>query len=145
MSDAASATPVSKAPAKLIWATRGRTWGFRFIRDGGFPDPLVAYEAAFSGVGDEPKAWRRVNETVALSFPGVARTVALRFPDPENRQDAAGRVIPHEFVVFPPVADGINSFEDGRELVWRLVAYEFARIWKLPQAALGSRWPLTPE
>ena len=32
----------------LIWATRGRTWGFRFLRDGGFPDPLPVYDLAFS-------------------------------------------------------------------------------------------------
>ena len=53
----------------FIWATRGRTWGFRFVRDGGLPDPLVVYDTAFSGVGDEPEAWRRNAETVALRFP----------------------------------------------------------------------------
>ena len=44
----------------LIWATRGRTWGFRFLRNGGFEDPLAVYDDAFSGVGDQPEAWRRV-------------------------------------------------------------------------------------
>ena len=45
---------------KLIWATRGRTWGFRFLRDGGFEDPLPVYDEAFSEVGDEPEVCRRV-------------------------------------------------------------------------------------
>ena len=111
----------------LIWATRGRTWGFRFLLNGGSEDPLRVYDAVFSAVEDEPKAWRR-----------VAEKVALRFPDPLGRQDVAGRVIPHEFVAFGPVSDGIdsdeiNSVEDGLRLVWPLVADEFARVWQLPK------------
>ena len=72
----------------LIWVTRGRTWGFRFLRDGGFKDPLPVYEEAFSGVEDEPEVWNRVGEKVAL-----------RFPDPLERKDLAGRVIPHDFEI----------------------------------------------
>lgn len=104
----------------LIWATRGRTWGFRFLRNGGLPDPLSVYDTAFSGIGEEPEAWRR-----------DADTVALRFPDPLARQDLAGRVIPHEFVAFGTSADGIGSVEEGRRLLWPLVADEFARVWEL--------------
>jgi hypothetical protein len=62
----------------FIWATRGRTWGFRFLRSGGLEDPLGVYEDTFSQIGDQPKAWRR-----------VADKVALRFPDPDGRRDAA--------------------------------------------------------
>ena len=107
---------------KLIWATRGRTWGFRFLRDGGFPDPLPEYDKVFSGVEDAQEAWRR-----------VGKAVALRFPDPLGRKDVAGRLIPHEFVAFGPLADGIDSVEDGLREVWPLVAYEFARVWELPK------------
>lgn len=109
---------------RLIWATRGRTWGFRFLLNGGLDDPLPMYEDIFSGVESETEAWRR-----------VAEKVAVRFPDPLERQDAAGRVIPHEFVVLWPRAwaDGIDSAEDGRRLIWPLVADEFGRIWRLPE------------
>lgn len=55
--------------------------------------------------------------------------VALRFPDPLGRKDAAGRVIPHEFVMFRPLTDEIQSIEDGLQLVWPLVADEFGRVW----------------
>ncbi|GID93160.1 hypothetical protein ACFQFC_05175 [Amorphoplanes digitatis] len=108
----------------LIWATRGRTWGFRFLLDGGFEDPLPEYDSAFSGAGDGPEICRRVGDRVAL-----------RFPDPLGRKDVADRVIPHEFVVFGPLADGIDSVEDGLRLVWRQsqVADEFARVWELPK------------
>jgi hypothetical protein len=111
----------------LIWATRGRTWGFRFILDGGFPDPLPEYDKAFLGVEDEPEVCHRVGETVAL-----------RFPDPLERKDIAGRVIPHEFVAFGPLTDQIDSVEDGRQLVWPLVADDFERVWELPSPTSAS-------
>lgn len=104
--------------ARFIWATRGRTWGFRFLRRGGFDDPLGEYETAFSALEDEPEVWRR-----------VAGKVALRFPDPEERRDAAGRVIPHDFVLIGSWADGIDSFEDGRQRLWDEVADEFESVW----------------
>lgn len=107
----------------LIWATRGRTWGFRFLRTGGSADALVDYDAAFGPVGDEPEVCHRVGEKVAL-----------RFPDPLGRRDAAGRVIPHDFVVSGPLADRIGSVADGLRLVWPQpeVADEFARVWQQP-------------
>jgi hypothetical protein len=102
----------------FIWATRGRTWGFRFLRRGGLEDPLGVYEETFSEVGDQAEAWHRVDDKVAL-----------RFPDPEGRRDAAGRVIPHDFVLFEPWAKGINSLEDGRQRIWNEVAVEFESVW----------------
>jgi hypothetical protein len=105
----------------FIWATRGRTWGFRFLRKGGHADPLDAYEAAFDGLGDTPDAFQR-----------SARTVALRFPDPEGRCDSAGRVIPHEFVLSGPLVTSATSAAVAKELVWPLVAEEFDRVWDQP-------------
>jgi hypothetical protein len=112
---------------RLIWATRGRTWGFRFLLNGGFDDPLVVRDEVFSGVEDQPEAWRR-----------VGGKVALRFPDPLGRQDAAGRVIPHEFVVLKPEADRIDSLDAGRRLIWPRVAAEFERIWQLSEPSAPS-------
>ncbi|ATG50903.1 hypothetical protein CFK38_04690 [Brachybacterium vulturis] len=102
----------------LIWATRGRSWGFRFLRSGGTTDPLFAYEEAFSGIEDEPQVYRR-----------VGGRVALRFPDPEERKDAAGRLIPHEFVLDGEIADGVRSLDEGRAVIWPLISEEYARIW----------------
>ncbi|MGY6499919.1 MAG: hypothetical protein ACXIVQ_03335 [Acidimicrobiales bacterium] len=76
------------------------------------------YEDAFSTVEDQPEGWHRVDDKVAL-----------RFPDPEGRRDAAGRVIPHDFVLFGRWAEGIDSLEDGRQQVWHEVADEFDRVW----------------
>lgn len=105
-------------PNSLIWATRGKYWGFRFLRNGGLPDPLPAYEEAFAGVGNESLVYRRIGQTVVL-----------RFPDPEGRTDSAGRVIPHEFVVMPPLANEVNSVDDGLALVWAAVAADYASAW----------------
>ncbi len=111
----------------LIWATRGRTWGSRFLHDGGYSDPLSIYDEAFAGAEDGQEVWRRVGESVAL-----------RFPDPEGRRDRAGRVISHEFVLLGPEADVINSVEEGRELVWPEVEREFAEVWEAKEPPSGS-------
>lgn len=105
----------------LVWATRGRSWGFRFLLDGGFRDPLPTYERAFAGTEGEPTAYRRTD-----------RLVALRFPDPLDRRDAAGRVIPHDVVVLPPLTDEVHSADDGLRLVWPELADAFSRLWNQP-------------
>jgi len=104
--------------SRLIWATRGRNWGFRFLLDAGLRDPLSEYERAFAELADERSAWRR-----------TGRVVAVRFPDPKGRRDAAGRVIPHEFVVFGDGADVVNSVHDGEQHLWPLVEQSFEHVW----------------
>jgi hypothetical protein len=111
-------SPDQDLPATLIWATRGSSWGFRFLLNGGLSDPLADYERIFAGLGDEPTTWRR-----------AAGKVALRFPDPLGRRDSAGRLIPHEFVVSGNLADEIESVDDGLQRVWPLVAEAYARVW----------------
>ncbi len=108
---------------RLIWATRGKTWGFRFVRRDGATDPLEIYDQVFADVPDLAEAFARVDDRVAL-----------RFLDPEGRRDASGRQIPHEFVLIGGWALGVNSLRDGIELVWPLVSDEYGRIWSLPDA-----------
>lgn len=103
----------------LIWATGGRQWGFRFLLDGGYPDPLETYERAFAGLEDETQVFRR-----------VGNRAALRFLDPLGRRDTAGRVIPHDFVVMGALAASVGSVDDGLERVWPLVRDVYARVWE---------------
>ncbi len=105
----------------VIWATRGRSWGFRFLLDARLSDPLPDYERAFGDLRDAPTAWRRQDGQVAL-----------RFPDPLGRQDSAGRVIPHEFVLFGDLAAAVDSVQDGLNKVWPLVSEMYARVWETP-------------
>lgn len=107
------------APDRLIWATRGRSWGFRFLLDAGLPDPLPTYERAFADLLDASTTWRRDNDVVAL-----------RLIDPEGRRDLAGRPIPHEFVLLDKLADEVNSVADGLTLVWPRVDATYARVWQ---------------
>ena len=63
-------TAVSPGADGLIWLTRGKSWGFRFVLDGGLPDPLPEYERVFERVDqDESTACDRVAGAVALRFP----------------------------------------------------------------------------
>lgn len=113
---------------KFIWATRGRTWGFRFLRTADLADPLVEYEDAFSDVGDAPE--------VCVHKSG---RLVLRFPDPLERSDRSGRVIPQEFVLFGMSNSGISSVEDGIRDVWPIVSDLYAEIWDSPSPpALGG-------
>ena len=105
----------------LLWATRGRTWGFRFLRTAGHSDPLPAYEDAFSGLDEQPEACRR-----------TGRRVALRLLDPEGRTDQSGRIIVHEFVLEGPTAHGVETTDDGRERIWPLVSAEYETVYGSP-------------
>ena len=126
--------PGDELSARLIWATRGRFWGFRFLLKGGLSDPLPAYERSFAGDDDKPAMWRR-----------AAGTVALRFPDPLGRRDASGRVIPHEFVVLGDQGDEIESVEDGLTHIWPLVAEAYARVWDAERPPSAADLRLTAE
>jgi hypothetical protein len=107
----------------LIWATRGRFWGFRFLLTGGYADPLAAYEQAFEGAGDAESTYRRIDGRVAL-----------RFPDPDGRRDHAGRVIPHDVVIMPPHSTDIHTVQDGLAKIWPLLAGAFVAVWDQPTA-----------
>lgn len=118
---------MNTAPSdSMIWATRGRSWGFRFLLDAGLSDPLPDYERAFGDLRDAPTAWFRQDGQVAL-----------RFSDPLGRRDSAGRVVPHEFVLFGDLAAAVDSVEDGLNKVWPLVSEMYARVWETPNPSNG--------
>lgn len=111
----------------LIWATRGRTWGFRFLDTAGFEDPLPIYEAAFASVSGDPEAFHRVGDKVVV-----------RFLDPEGRKDRAGRPIPHDFVVYGELAEKLRSADDALRLLWPQVAATYERVWELSTAPTAA-------
>ena len=63
----------------FIWVARGRSWGFQFLRRGGFPDPLLIYEAVFDQLDLGNEGYQR-----------VGMRGALRLADP--RDDPTARV-----------------------------------------------------
>ncbi len=120
-------TEAHTPPGGIVWATRGRTWGFRFLLTGGVSDPLAEYERVFADLKDEPTAWVKM----------VGR-VGLRFPDPEGRRDTAGRIIPHEFVILGSQSNQIQSLEAGTEWVWPRVAQAYERVWSADRPPLSD-------
>ena len=114
------------AGGDFIWATRGRDWGFRFLRDAGLPDPLMTYEAAFSALGEEPDCFRKQGDVVAF-----------RMRDPKGRRDAAGRTIFHEFVLLRHLGGDVDTAEEARRTVWTLVEAEYATIWGAGPSSRG--------
>jgi hypothetical protein len=107
----------------LLWATRGRSWGFRFLSvEGGASgaDPLALYERAFAGHEDETEGcWRS------------GALLAVRFPDPEGRADESGRMIPHELVLEAASAD-VDSPADAIASIWPQLAGRYDAIWDGP-------------
>lgn len=103
----------------LIWATRGRTCGFRFLLDGGVPNPLALYESAFVGAEHETALCRRSDGRITL-----------RFPDPLGRTDTARRIIPHDFVILDPAKTLIGSIDDGVREIWPIVAKAYGDVWE---------------
>ena len=101
-SSGASSEPVTTYPRASSGPLEGVPGGFGSSSTEGSPTHFSDYERSFADLEDEPTTWRR-----------TAGKVALRFPDPLGRKDAAGRVIPHEFVVSGDLADEIESVEDG--------------------------------
>lgn len=106
---------------QLLWATRGRTWGFRFLLDAGLSDPLPEYERAFSGLTDAPTVWSRTGQAVAV-----------RLADPQGRRDRAGRLIPHEFVAFGLLGESVTSVGDALTRLWPNVEHAYQRVWDAP-------------
>lgn len=102
----------------VIWTTRGRTWGFRFLRDGGHERPLEFYNQAFSEVDDELEVFHK-----------GADSIAIRFADPLDRKDRSGRVIPHEFVLTSDDMKGISCLDDVRSIIWPAFSAEYSEIW----------------
>lgn len=110
----------------LLWATRGRSWGFRFLPVGGEGavadgDPLPLYERAFAGHEDEPEGCWRSGELLAM-----------RFRDPEGRTDEAGRVIPHEVVLRAAGVSDAAAADEVIGRVWPLLAERYAALWDGP-------------
>lgn len=105
-------------PGSYIWATRGRRWGFRFLRDGSYADPLPVYEAAFAGIAEQREVSKR-----------VGNAIVLRFPDPHGRQDHARRLISHDFVIRAVGTTELPAIGDAARIAWESVFAEYDRLW----------------
>ena len=60
--------PHEEPVVNLIWATRGRTWGFRFLLDGEYASPLATYESAFVGTEYDDSVCRAIKSQLTDFF-----------------------------------------------------------------------------
>jgi hypothetical protein len=117
-------------PVNNIWVTRGKHWGFCFLRKTTTGDPWLVYEVAFENV---PIDAQKHHEMKRIAIDSTREdVVALRFLDPLARSDASGRIISHDFVLFGEFANQVNSVEQGLEKIWPLIETEYAEIFELP-------------
>ncbi|WP_220483929.1 hypothetical protein [Microlunatus kandeliicorticis] len=81
----------------------------------------MRYEAAFNRFEDDLEVCEREHDVTAL-----------RFLDPAGRRDAAGRPIPHDFVLFDDLAKQVMSVDEGVARVWPLVRADYSSRWDGP-------------
>ncbi|ASM62284.1 hypothetical protein SEA_NIGHTMARE_8 [Arthrobacter phage Nightmare] len=96
----------------LIHATRGKERGFSLYKTGGLNSPLAEYDKAFDD---------QQNSTVFKRYGDNNEKVAVRFPDPDGRKDAAGRVIPHEIILPEALSKGVTNLDEAVAKVWPMV------------------------
>lgn len=83
-------------PDDVVWLTRGKDWGSRFLSTGPFTndEALRLYDAIFAKCADIPYS---VGGRILKNGMEECHYVAQRFYDPARR-DAAGRRIIHEII-----------------------------------------------
>lgn len=103
----------------VLWATRGYSWGFKFLKPvHSEEDPLVMYERFFNGVETEELLTHQRMYT------------ACRFPDPEGRKDQSGRLIKHDVVLSHPISSGPKSVEEVVAVCWPHMAARYAELYR---------------
>uniref|UniRef100_A0A7C4VR54 Uncharacterized protein n=1 Tax=Desulfatirhabdium butyrativorans TaxID=340467 RepID=A0A7C4VR54_9BACT len=106
----------------LLWSTRGREWGFRFLHK---PAVQVGiwesiYQSIFGSDECVPQRW---HGTITHSYGPALQYVASRFIDPiKVWKDAAGREIPHEMLLILE-----TGAEETAGFDWERVVFEFVR------------------
>lgn len=124
----------------ILWSTRGRDWGFRMLLlpQLSCSDWLDAHHRMFqeNTVTEE----YQVNQgNIKLSSNLTVPYIALSFPDPEQRKDRAGRIIPHEIAL---LGEEIQAFQDIRSAVneiWKTLSSTYAILYPLSATEVDQR------
>ena len=97
---------LSWSPDQLLWATRGRSWGFRILMPASVTgvSPLSIYEAVFGAINASTPVQESQPQFVRADMVDARgvdfRVMAARFLDPDMTCcDESGRRIPHEIML----------------------------------------------
>lgn len=125
-------------PNDILWSSRGKDWGFRILQH---PttfecDWLDIHKAVFANSKDDEGFYERTQVRIGLI---EKKCVGIRFLDPELRCDSAGRVIPHEFIVFGQSSLALEDNTDWVHL-WPIVIEEYAILYPMNSREVQERF-----
>lgn len=124
-------------PNDILWSSRGKDWGFRILQH---PttfecDWLDVHKAVFANSKDDEGFYERTQVRIGLI---EKKCVGIRFLDPELRCDSAGRVIPHEFIVFGQSSLALEDNTDWVHL-WPIVSAKYAILYPMNLTEVQER------
>ena len=125
-------------PNDILWSSRGKDWGFRILQH---PttfecDWLDIHKAVFANSKDDEGFYERTQVRIGLI---EKKCVGIRFLDPELRCDSAGRVIPHEFIVFGQSSLALEDNTDWVHL-WPVVSEDYAILYPMSLREVQERF-----
>lgn|GEM_PF-765187 len=125
-------------PNDILWSSRGKDWGFRILqRPTTFEcDWLDVHKEVFGNSKDDEGFYLRTQVRIGLI---EKKCVGIRFLDPELRCDSAGRVIPHEFIVFGQSSLALEDNTDWVHL-WPVVSEDYAILYPMSLREVQERF-----
>ncbi len=125
----------------IIWLTRGKKWGFRFLSTGPLSndEAMVVYDQIFADNDAVPYA---VHGKIYKGSCAKYYYVALRFYDDiSKRCDESGRRIIHEIVVVTPFANGIIQIDADVHSFCSGVKEYYDSVFYNEYDEVGMVWP----
>jgi hypothetical protein len=114
----------------VLWSSRGKDWGFRILQHPRSNcDWLEVHDTVFANSKDDERFYTRTQVRTGLTK--RERCVGLRFLDPDSRCDSAGRVIPHEFIVFGQSSSAFDDHADWARTLWQMVREKYATLYPM--------------
>jgi hypothetical protein len=131
----------------VLWSTRGYNWGFRFpLQPQKYEkycqDWLEHYEKMFEQFGDDDN--RVVNGYLKIDNKETP-FIAIRFKDPEDRNDISGRIIPHEVAIIGDDTQNLRSLNslELKNAVWTLLSDTYSNIYQASYQDLVEQQEVT--
>lgn len=116
-------------PNDILWSSRGKDWGFRILQHPNFEyEWLDVYKEVFANSKDDERFYKRTQVKIGLTK--KEECVGIRFLDPELRCDSAGRIIPHEFIVFGQSSLALKDHTDWVQL-WPIISEKYAKLYPM--------------
>jgi hypothetical protein len=110
-------------PTGIIFNSRGKNLGHRFLMDGG-----IGFEGGFSQMVKSGGTESNIDDFTR--FGDNLEKVRSSFLDPEGRTDRAGRAIMHDLVIPAGLSKDINSVEDVKKKIWPMVSEAYDKFYE---------------